>query len=109
MLTVFMPSGFSGVPWMGLVILIFFIGMAAVISFDPSVKRNAIYAFCFWIPMLAIHLIRPGTKTIQEGKVMEGVWTILGIAIAHSSIQALLRLVVSQIIKVEPDGYTTRD
>jgi Na+/phosphate symporter len=104
MLTIFMPSGLSGVPWMGLVASVFLIGMISVLFTEPSVKKNAVFAFCIWLPMIGLHLASPGTKTIEEGKVMDGVWFILSCAIAHTLIQSILRALISKSTKVEPVG-----
>jgi hypothetical protein len=101
MLTVFMPPGFGGVPWMWLVLLVFaglFIGL---LCFERSALWNGIIAFVFWIPMVIIHIMHPGTQTVAEGKVYVGVLQIFGIAAIHGGLQFGARFLVNYLARMD--------
>lgn len=97
MLTVLMPGGFAGVYWMMLVVVVFIVLFVLVLTFEKSPVWNGLIAFIFWMPMVAIHLYRPGTAAIEEGTVYVGVIEILRIGLVHAVIQSLLRLGVNQL------------
>jgi hypothetical protein len=91
MLTVFMPPGFAGVPWMLLILGVFAALFVALLFFEESPVWNGLIAFCFWLPMIFIHLAEPGIDTIANGTVFVGVLEILGIAEVHGFSQYALR------------------
>ena len=99
MLTVFMPPGFGGVPWMYFVFLAFFILFFALGFCEKSWFWNGIIAFIFWLPMIVLHLFYLGTENIQNGTVYIGLLGILGIALAHSIIQMGFRGFINLIFK----------
>ena len=97
MITVFMPEGFAGVPWMLLVTFIFFCLFLSLLGCEQSPLWNGLIAFLFWLPMLGLHLHHPGTETISRGEVHKGVISILMIGVIHALIQFTARYVLKNL------------
>lgn len=101
MITVLMPDGFAGVPWMGLVMIVFLCLFLALLGFENSAQWNGIIAFVFWLPMLLIHSMNPGYETLALGEVHRGIMAILLIAACHSILQFGLRSLINRIYPEE--------
>ncbi|QDT99250.1 hypothetical protein V144x_47610 [Gimesia aquarii] len=95
MITVLMPKGFAGVPWMLLVTAIFLLMFLALLGFESSPIWNGLIAFLFWLPMIVIHLHNPGTVAISRGEVHKGVIEILTIGAIHALIQFTARYIIN--------------
>ncbi len=97
MITVYMPEGFAGVPWMILVTFLFFCMFLALVICERSSLWNGVIAFLFWMPMVGLHLHHPGTEAVSRGEVYKGVILIMTIGIAHALIQFTVSYFVNQI------------
>jgi len=95
MLTLFMPPGFAGNLWMVLVMFVFLWQFIALLISESSCTWNGIIAFVFWMPMVGLHLMYPGTETVKNGEVHEGVLWILTVAVVHASIQLGIRALLN--------------
>ncbi len=84
------------VVWIAIVILVFGVGMLAMLILEKSVLKNGVYAFLFWIPMAYIHY----NGIIVEAKtdVIGGVMDIGFIAMFHAGIQVWLRGFINRSI-----------
>ena len=91
MLTVLMPAGAAGIPWMGLVFLVFVVEFFALLICEESALWNGAIAFCFWLPMVALHLISPGMDSIEKGTVVYGAVDLLAVAVFHAFLQSGMR------------------
>ena len=49
--------------------------------------------------MVVLHLYSPGTKTIEDGSVMDGVFKIGLFSIAHGGLQGLIRGIIGLGVK----------
>ena len=106
MLTIFMPLGFGGVPCTGIVLFAFATLFLTLLIIEHSPLWNGLTAFLFWMPMIAIHLMQPGTETVANGKVHEGVIAILGIGLLHGAVQFVARWLINAVkgSKTHRDG-----
>lgn len=91
MLTVLAPPGIGSVPWLLVVIIVFCALFVTLIFREPSSLWNGVIAFVFWLPLVVLHLMRPGSETVKNGEVLSGVIAILGVAYIHAAIQYLAR------------------
>ncbi|QDT94808.1 hypothetical protein [Gimesia aquarii] len=96
MITVLMPKGIAGVPWIGLVAVIFLLMFLALLGFERSPIWNGLIAFIFWLPMIVLHLLNPGTVAISRGEVHKGVIEILAIGLIHALIQFTARFIMNK-------------
>ena len=99
MLSALMPAGFGGVPWQGLVCLVFLTLFVTLLIKEQSILWNGLIAIIFWMPMIALHIHQPGTETIEQGTVHVGVIWIATIGAIHGAIQSLARLSLNRIMK----------
>lgn len=90
MLTVFMPAGFSGVPYIYFVILTFLVSFGLVAGFERSLAVNMTSVLVFWSAILVWHLLRPGTAPGQGARMASGALYIGGASLVHALLQATI-------------------
>lgn len=90
MLTVLMPPGFYGIPWMLLVLLVFLVLFAVLVGKVPTVWINGVVPLGFWCAgILPLCLIYPGTESTTQDTI-RGAIQIISIGLAHATIQMLV-------------------
>lgn len=101
MMTVFMPPGFAGVPYMGLVLVVFVALFVAVAFVERSLFINFVVILLFWSSMCLIQVMHPGAAPSQTQHILNGLLQISTIAVAHSVIQLGIGCAVSNWLKAE--------
>jgi hypothetical protein len=91
MLTVLMPPGFFGVPWMGLVLLVFLGLFSSLLIFEKSALWNGVIAIIFWMPILGLMIAEPGIHATDRAEVFREMKPILLTAEIHVILQYSLR------------------
>ena len=90
MLTVFMPRGFSGVPYMQIVILVFTVLFGLVAVIERSLSVNLMIVVVFWSAICIWHLLNPGTAPGRTTRMVNGALRIGLIAGIHACTQAAI-------------------
>ena len=108
MLTVFMPPGFAGVPYMCLVLIVFLTLFIAVAVVERSLVINSVIVVVFWASICVVQVMNPGTAPGAWQRIHDGLLQITLIGTIHLSAQLTINWAICKRIKIGSESVVPR-